>query len=476
MSDVSKISLFGQTLNIKDIQARNDISRLEPYIIDIPESGNDYKNIFEQVLSAQDVLVIPPGTYDISGLEIGDNKAVYAFDSVLKISAPITISGRAKIVGATIDANSAVDNAIIIDGTNAPGASIENCTIYNTRKSAIVIGSDDSKAGGHQWIINTRVYNNETLAACAEIYTPDVKITNCEFYYTKKAVDLHSSILFMDMCHIWSGGAAANMEQNDVGIFCNDFARLSLNNVYIDSFQHGIFNTAANTMINGNALFFYWDAERSYLNKNVNCLTVLSGSRFEITAQVAKSAEVEIMAINYSDANNYSLNSPEKMFKRFKVNQEFFPNYDPYFDIGTRDANTIPINPCKKSVENAWYIFGWLIPSTDSWVNLHIEDSNPAYYCDLSFYIDRNRTSLTTTACVNKFINADFAIGAKQLLATHSETVTAYPLLYKRTSAGTIPYEIAVHTENNQLFVPIFYMEKYENQSIDLLATIGHSS
>lgn len=168
------------------------------------------------------------------------------------------------IEGGIYDCANKATHAITVSGNNAPGFVIRNAVFYNSISSAIIIGSSSQGTAGHQWVDGCRIYNQDTLAACIEVYTPDVKIVNCELYYTSEGIVTGASALFVANTHIWSGGSVQNSNNGDCGIHLTTAnAKLSLTNVYIDTFTYSILSD--NNVITVNALncFFYYDAERT---------------------------------------------------------------------------------------------------------------------------------------------------------------------------------------------------------------------
>ena len=176
-------------------------------------------------------------------INMGSDTTIKAISTMASVFSATNIGDRLRFIGGVIDCNSNADSGITLSGVN--GAYIQNLKILNAVESSIKITS-----GGHNWVIGCKLYNQLTMAKGIESNSPDLKIIDCEIYYTECGIEQTYGILFVANTHIWSGGAL-NQSTSSVGIrmSAQTNPRLMANSLYLDSFYVGVdFDTAVGVL------------------------------------------------------------------------------------------------------------------------------------------------------------------------------------------------------------------------------------
>ena len=192
-------------------------------------------------------------TLVLSGsINMGSDTTIKAIDTMTSVFSATNMGDRLRFIGGVIDCNSNADSGITLSGIN--GAYIQNLKILNAVESSIEITS-----GGHNWVIGCKLYNPLTMAKGIESNSPDLKVIDCEIYYTECGIEQTYGILFVANTHIWSGGTL-NESTTSVGIRMSSQTnpRLLANSLYLDSFYIGVdFGTAVGDLKMSECLF-YW--------------------------------------------------------------------------------------------------------------------------------------------------------------------------------------------------------------------------
>lgn len=367
----------------------------------------------------------------------------------------------------TFDGKSIAKNGIIID-TNAAGVVIENCTFLNFTDISVKIG-DKTASGGHQWLINCKIYNPNTLATCLLVLHPDIKIIGCEFYYTKLAIELSASILFVTTSHLWSGGAKMNEFNNDVGISCNTYAQLMLDNVYLDSFTVGV-KGKANLLINAKNIYLYYDNERTYKTNYVIGFLFKTWSKYNIDYIASKSANVSIYPISFEELIDFVNSEPELYLK----NERSLANeYIEKLSTATNTANhqnRTALFKGQVTDTNTWYHVGWIIPNNNSWVRLDLSDGK--YTASINMYFDRARTTSNIDTSKNTTNSEiwDIGIGLMETVNIAGQDIQAYPIFMK--SVLNAIYYSVIARNYNTTWISIF--NGVNDKTFKPLFTINH--
>lgn len=225
-------------------------------------------------------------------------KAIAAMDSVFSAT---NVGDRLRFIGGVVDCNGLADSGISLTGVN--GAYIQNSKILNAAESGIVITD-----GSHNWILGCKIYNQLTLANGITSNSPDLKVSDCEIYYTSCGIEQTYGILFVSNTHIWSGGAQ-NVSTTSVGIQMSvqTNPRLLANNLYLDSFYTAVdFGTAVGKLKMSECLF-YWATtttpQECYgVKAGANSEVNLSGCIFQTYSPIVKhDIQFGTQIIDYSE-------------------------------------------------------------------------------------------------------------------------------------------------------------------------------
>lgn len=211
-------------------------------------------------------------------------KAIAAMDSVFSAT---NVGDRLRFIGGVIDCSGLADSGISLTGVN--GAYVQNLKILNAVESSIKITS-----GGHNWVIGCKLYNQSTMAKGVESNSPDLKVIDCEIYYTECGIEQTYGILFVANTHIWSGGTL-NQSTSSVGIqmSAQTNPRLLANSLYLDSFYVGVDFGAAVGKLKMSECLFYWATtttpQECYgVKAGANSEVNLSGCIFQTYSPIVK--------------------------------------------------------------------------------------------------------------------------------------------------------------------------------------------
>lgn len=430
-------------------------------------------NIAAAVSAGNINLFFPTGTYLIDKpLSLPGNITMIGCGAVLKLTAngSVTLAAgeNGYISHFVFDGNSVASTGLIID-TDAAGVVVESCYFSNFTIASVKIGNTLA-SGGHQWLVNCKIYNPDTMATCLDVLHPDVKLVGCELYYTKRAINLRASILFLDTCHIWSGGDKANAINDDFAIYCNKYAELNIVNTYIDSFLTGIAG-AYNIVIQGDNLYFYWDASRSYTKNYVIGILLSTWSKYNISYIANKSANVDIYPVSFVDYNDFIDAQPETFLKT-----EYTPDNAHIATLSTATAATFNkkrtvLFKSQVVTPNTWYHCGWIVPSSNDWLNFKISDGKNN--CNIDMYFDKNRTSTNLDTSRNTIASEswDFGIGAKETVTIAGQDIVAYPI-FIRSILANIGYSLFMFN-NTSSWISVF--NGVNNKSFNGIYTLIHS-
>lgn len=435
------------------------------------------------------------GTVPIDGLlatAAADNVTLFFPAGKYLITTNITLPGNIKMfgVGATFiytadgcvtltngengyinnivfDGRSTGKNALIVD-VNAAGVVLENCSFFNFTNISVKIGNS-TKSGGHQWLINCKIYNPKTLATCLSVRHPDVKIIGCEFYYTWLAIELHTNILFVTSSHLWSGGASMNDYNTDIAILADTYAQLILDTVYIDSFTVGI-KGAANLLVNAKNIYLYYDAERTFKTNHVIGFLFQTWSKYNIDYIAAKTANVTIYPISFTNIADFINCEPELYLKneRSLANEYIAP-----LSTATNTANhqnRTALFKGQNVTAETWYHVGWIVPNDNSWVRVDFSDGKNTASIDM--YFDRARTVSNIDPAKNKTNSDSWSIGVGNMetVSIAGTDVSAYPIFISSVTEN-IAYSVLVKNYNTT-WVSIFNGVK--DKAFNPLFTINH--
>lgn len=393
-------------------------------------------------------LLFPAGTYLIdSNVTLPGNVRMVGVGATFIFTANgcITLSNgeNGYINNIIFDGRSMCTTGLIVD-TRAAGVVIENCAFFNFTEVSIKIGNTVAD-GGHQWLINCKIYNPNTLATCIRVLHPDLRIISCELLYARRAIDLQANILFIAFSHIWSGGRLMDAYNDDVAIFANKFSQLILDTVYIDSYTTGILGNE-NLVVNAKNMYLYWDAERTYITSDVRGFVFKTWSKYNIDYIAAKSANVTIYPIWFEDIVDFIESDPEIQFKH---------EYTPYLDqlpnlcLANNTAMTKQSVLAKGSpvTPNTWLHCGWIVPSVDSWVNVDISDGKGT--ATINMYMDKGRTPSNIDTSKNKNDSDlwSIGVGVAETIKVLGSTLTAYPLFIQPVQTK-ISYTVNVINHN----------------------------
>lgn len=365
------------------------------------------------------------------------------------------------------DGRSVGKNALIVD-VNAAGVVLENCTFLNFTNVSVKIG-DKTKSGGHQWLVNCKIYNPDTLATCLSVLHPDVKIIGCELYYTRLAIDLHADILFITSSHLWSGGAAMNAYDSDVGIMADTYSQLILDTVYLDSFTTGVKGTA-NLLVNAKNMYIYYDAERTFKTNYVVGFLFKTWSKYNIDYIAAKTANVTIYPISFDNIIDFIDSEPELYLKTERsLANEYIAPLSTATNTANHDGRTALFKGQVVTANN-WYHVGWIIPSNNSWVNIDFTDGK--YTATIDMYFDRARTTSNIDTSKNKSTSEAWSVGVGNMETVEIAgiAVSAYPIFISSVS-NSIYYSVLVKNHNTT-WVSIF--NGVANKTFNPLFTINH--
>lgn len=227
-------------------------------------------------------------TLVLSGsIHMGSDTTIKAIGTMASVFSATNIGDRLRFIGGVIDCNSNADSGITLSGVN--GAYIQNLKILNAVESSIKITS-----GGHNWILGCKLYNQLTLANGITSNSPDLKVSDCEIYYTSCGIEQTYGILFVSNTHIWSGGAQ-NASTTSVGIQMSvqTNPRLLANNLYLDSFYTAVDFGASVGKLKMSECLFYWATtttpQECYgVKAGANSEVNLSGCLFQTYSPIVK--------------------------------------------------------------------------------------------------------------------------------------------------------------------------------------------
>lgn len=275
------------------------------------------------------------------------------------------------IVGGVFDCAQKAVHAITVSGSNAPGFVIRNAVFYNSSGSAVVFGSSAQATAGHQWLDGCRIYNQDTLAACVEVYTPDVKIVDCELYYSSEAIIDGSSALFIANTHIWSGGSLQNANSSDYGIHVTlANAVLTLTNVYIDTYTYSILTDNNVVTINATNCFFWYDAERTSNLGYYYAVFTSESSLMDISAEFK--GNIPCIPFMPSNLYQYCLNHENPTKKIIKWCDAYLAEPSPASDITISYASPRLILNRADSMTGGDYLVGYIVPAETGTVSFDI--------------------------------------------------------------------------------------------------------
>lgn len=246
---------FSDALKLKTIK---DYVTPEMYGAKGDGTTDDTEAIQSALASGRDVY-FGQKTYCVSetlvlagSISMCSDTTIKAIATMASVFSATNIGDRLRFIGGVIDCNSNANSGIALSGVN--GAYIQNLKILNAVDSSI-----DITSGAHNWVIGCKLYNRSTMAKGIESNSPDLKIVDCEIYYTECGIEQTYGILFVANTHIWSGGTL-NESTSSVGIRMSAQAnpRLFANSLYLDSFYVGVdFGTAVGDLKMSSCLF-YW--------------------------------------------------------------------------------------------------------------------------------------------------------------------------------------------------------------------------
>lgn len=441
-----------KTLNLTNLYPLNMVL----YGCDNTGSKSCVNDINAAVTAGNINLFFPSGIYLIDKpLSLPGNVTLVGCNATFKMTdnGSITLeSGENGYISHFIfDGNSVCPTGLFID-TNAAGIVLESCYFSNFTSVSVKIGNTVA-SGGHQWLVNCKIYNPDTMATCLDILHPDVKLIGCELYYSKKAINLRTAILFLDSCHIWSGGRKANNFDDDVAIYCNKYAELNIVNTYIDSFLTGI-TGLSNIIVQGKNLYFYWDSERTYSKTYAIGILLSTWSKYDITYICNKSASITVYPVSYINYSDFIDSQPEPYLKR-----EYSPDNARLPALSTATAATMNnkrtlLFKTQIVTANTWYHCGWIVPSSNDWLNFTISDGKNN--CTVNMYFDKQRDSANINGNKNTISSDswDFGIGKKETLTIADQNIIAYPI-FIRPVASSIYYSLFMFNKTSS-WISIF--------------------